>query len=89
MKGLHLALSMLLGFSANAIAAGDPAAGEKKSVMCQGCHGQDGNSFSPEWPARPDSFPAKRKSVREGKRGSNRVRDGGRRRVTKKKTNKE
>ncbi|VAW98394.1 hypothetical protein MNBD_GAMMA20-902 [hydrothermal vent metagenome] len=58
MKGLHLALSMLLGFSANAIAAGDPAAGEKKSVMCQGCHGQDGNSFSPEWPSLAGQLPS-------------------------------
>ncbi|MCF6364402.1 MAG: cytochrome c4 [Gammaproteobacteria bacterium] len=58
MKGLHLALSMLLGFSANAIAAGDPAAGEEKSVMCQGCHGQDGNSFSPEWPSLAGQLPS-------------------------------
>ncbi len=58
MKGLHFALSMLLGFSANAIAAGDPAAGEEKSVMCQGCHGQDGNSFSPEWPSLAGQIPS-------------------------------
>jgi len=51
MKGSHLALCVLLvGVSANTAAAGDPAAGQEKSSMCQGCHGPDGNSFSPEWP---------------------------------------
>ncbi|MGD8559067.1 MAG: c-type cytochrome [Gammaproteobacteria bacterium] len=30
--------------------AGDAAAGKEKSQVCQGCHGVDGNSYSPEWP---------------------------------------
>lgn len=30
--------------------AGDPQAGQEKSALCQGCHGPDGNSLSPEWP---------------------------------------
>lgn len=33
-----------------AVAAGDPAAGESKSVTCAACHGPDGNSVVGEWP---------------------------------------
>lgn len=33
-----------------ALAAGDPAAGESKSVTCAACHGPDGNSVVGEWP---------------------------------------
>ncbi|HHH47817.1 MAG TPA: cytochrome c4 [Gammaproteobacteria bacterium] len=58
MKGSHLALCMLLGFSANANAAGDPVAGKEKSAMCQGCHGEDGNSFNPEWPSLAGQVPS-------------------------------
>ena len=46
-------LTCLLAFisiSANTYASGDPAAGQQKSELCQGCHGMDGNSFNPEWP---------------------------------------
>lgn len=50
MKVSPLALCLCLGVSANVLAMGDPAAGQEKSAMCQGCHGPDGNSFSPEWP---------------------------------------
>jgi len=49
---------MLLGFSATVTAAGDPAAGQEKSAMCQGCHGPDGNSFSPEWPSLAGQVPS-------------------------------
>ena len=31
-------------------ADGKPEAGKTKSAACQGCHGEDGNSYSPEWP---------------------------------------
>ena len=58
MKGSQLALCILLGFSASAGAAGDPAAGQEKSAMCQGCHGPDGNSFSPEWPNLAGQVPS-------------------------------
>ena len=30
--------------------AGDPVAGKEKSAMCQGCHGEDGNSAAPNFP---------------------------------------
>lgn len=43
---------MLISITVNTYvhAAGNPAAGQEKSAVCQGCHGPDGNSFSPEWP---------------------------------------
>ena len=57
-KASPLALCLCLGFSASALAAGDPAAGQEKSAMCQGCHGPDGNSFSDEWPNLAGQVPA-------------------------------
>ncbi|MBI5430830.1 MAG: OmpA family protein [Nitrosomonadales bacterium] len=32
------------------IATGDPVAGKDKSAVCQGCHGEDGNSMVPTFP---------------------------------------
>jgi cytochrome c553 len=32
------------------IGSGDPVAGKDKSALCQGCHGEDGNSASPIFP---------------------------------------
>ncbi len=32
------------------VGPGDPVAGKEKSVMCQGCHGEDGNSSSDDYP---------------------------------------
>lgn len=32
------------------IGTGDPVAGKFKSAMCQGCHGEDGNSMMPDFP---------------------------------------
>ncbi len=32
------------------IGTGDPVAGKDKSAICQGCHGEDGNSAAPEYP---------------------------------------
>ncbi|HBK56036.1 MAG TPA: cytochrome C [Xanthomonadales bacterium] len=31
-------------------AAGDPAAGQSKAVVCSACHGMDGNSADPQYP---------------------------------------
>jgi len=52
MKGTRFALCLLLAASASVHAqiVGDPAAGQEKSAMCQGCHGPDGNSLAAEWP---------------------------------------
>lgn len=32
------------------IGSGDPVAGRDKSALCQGCHGEDGNSVAPTFP---------------------------------------
>ena len=32
------------------IGSGDPVAGKDKSALCQGCHGEDGNSLAPAFP---------------------------------------
>ena len=50
MTGYRLILCLFISISANTYAAGDPVAGQEKSATCQGCHGTDGNSYSPEWP---------------------------------------
>jgi cytochrome c553 len=36
--------------AAPAATAGDPAAGQQKSVICAACHAADGNSVNPAWP---------------------------------------
>ncbi len=48
----RLVLCLLISISANTYvyASGDASAGQEKSSSCQGCHGPDGNSFSPDWP---------------------------------------
>jgi len=50
MTGLRLIALLFISISANTYGAGDITAGQEKSQACQGCHGLDGNSFSPEWP---------------------------------------
>lgn len=42
-------LMLLTSVSASSLAA-DIKAGEEKSAMCQGCHGQGGKSSNPQWP---------------------------------------
>jgi len=37
--------------SPNKQAEGNVSEGQAKSAACQGCHGPDGNSFSPDWPS--------------------------------------
>lgn len=51
---------MLISITANTYvhAAGDVAAGQTKSAVCQGCHGTDGNSFGPEWPNLASQHPS-------------------------------
>ncbi len=52
MTSSRLVLCLLISISANTYvhASGNPTAGQEKSASCQGCHGPDGNSFSPDWP---------------------------------------
>lgn len=38
-------------------ADGDAAAGKAKSTVCAACHGADGNSINPEWPAVAGQHP--------------------------------
>ena len=37
--------------TSSGFAAGDPAAGQARAVVCAACHGADGNSINPEWPS--------------------------------------
>jgi cytochrome c553 len=52
MTTIRFVLCLLISISANTYvsAAGNPTVGQEKSASCQGCHGVDGNSYSPEWP---------------------------------------
>ena len=51
MKKIFILLSLGLwassGFAADAMPAGDAAAGEANAVVCGACHGADGNSMTP------------------------------------------
>lgn len=47
-KSIIVSLALLL--AAPVQAAGNAAAGEKKSAACMGCHGPKGNSINPVWP---------------------------------------
>ena len=49
MKTIYLAMALLLGLS-TAAQAGDPEAGKALTMVCAGCHGQDGNSLVPNFP---------------------------------------
>lgn len=40
------------------IGAGDPVAGKDKSAMCQGCHGEDGNSAAATFPKLAGQYAA-------------------------------
>jgi cytochrome c553 len=58
MTTLRLAFCLLISIPAYTYASadtegghgGDASEGQVKSSACQGCHGPDGNSFSPDWP---------------------------------------
>ncbi|MGB7904718.1 MAG: c-type cytochrome [Steroidobacteraceae bacterium] len=50
-KFAALTLVAVLGWTGPAHAAGTVEAGQAKSATCMACHGMDGNSANPEWPA--------------------------------------
>jgi cytochrome c553 len=50
-KFAALTLVAVLGWTGSAQAAGTVEAGQAKSATCMACHGMDGNSANPEWPA--------------------------------------
>jgi len=53
MKRLWILAATITGALASnsAISAGSADAGATKSVVCQACHGANGNSVNPEWPS--------------------------------------
>lgn len=44
------ALSLAVAANASALASGNTEAGKAKSTACAACHGQDGNSLTPNFP---------------------------------------
>jgi cytochrome c553 len=57
-----------------ACAAGSVEAGATKAVICQACHGANGNSINPEWPSLAglgaDYIAAQLQNFKEGKRNN-------------------
>jgi cytochrome c553 len=53
MKRLCILAATLSGAIASnvGLAAGNPETGTTKAVVCQACHGANGNSVNPEWPS--------------------------------------
>src|SRR3984957_2792004 len=58
----------------SAMAAGKAEAGATKAVVCQACHGANGNSNNPEWPSLAgvgaDYIADQLKNFKEGKRAN-------------------
>ena len=53
------------------IGAGDPVAGKEKSALCQGCHGEDGNSATADFPKLAGQYAAYiQKQIHDFKAGS-------------------
>src|SRR5450755_1182893 len=60
--------------SNSALPAGSVEAGATKAVVCQACHGANGNSTNPEWPSLAgvgaDYIADQLKNFKEGKRNN-------------------
>jgi cytochrome c553 len=60
--------------SSAVMAAGNAEAGATKAVVCQACHGANGNSVNPEWPSLAglgaDYIAEQLKNFKEGKRAN-------------------
>lgn len=55
------------------IGAGDPVAGKVKSLICQACHGEDGNPVTPDCPKLAGQYAAYiQKEIRDFQKGSRR-----------------
>lgn len=70
-----LAATILSAVAGNpACAAGSVEAGATKAVVCQACHGANGNSVNPEWPSLAglgaDYIAAQLQNFKEGKRNN-------------------
>lgn len=58
MTATRIIACLLISITANTYAEEQISVGQEKSASCQGCHGMDGNSFSPEWPNLASQHPA-------------------------------
>jgi len=76
MKRLGILAMTISGvFAGNpALPAGNAEAGATKSVVCQACHGANGNSVNPEWPSLAglgaDYIAAQLANFKDGKRNN-------------------
>jgi cytochrome c553 len=76
MKRLWILAATILSAVAGdpACAAGSVEAGATKAVVCQACHGANGNSVNPEWPSLAglgaDYIAAQLQNFKEGKRNN-------------------
>src|ERR1700722_13706459 len=76
MKRLWILAATISGaIASNAgVAAGTAEAGQTKAVVCQACHGANGNSANPEWPSLAgigaDYIADQLKNFKEGKRNN-------------------
>jgi cytochrome c553 len=76
MKRLWILAATISGAlaSTGGIAAGNPETGAAKAVVCQACHGANGNSVNPEWPSLAglgaDYIAEQLKNFKESKRNN-------------------
>ena len=76
MKRLWIIAATLSGaiVSHSAVSAGNVESGAAKAVVCQACHGANGNSANPEWPSLAglgaDYIADQLKNFKEGKRAN-------------------
>jgi cytochrome c553 len=76
MKRLWILTATILGAIAStpAWSAGSVEAGAAKAVVCQACHGANGNSTNPEWPSLAglgaDYIAAQLQNFKDGKRNN-------------------
>jgi cytochrome c553 len=70
-----LATTIICGATGNAaLPAGNAQTGATKAIVCQACHGANGNSANPEWPSLAgvgaDYIAEQLKNFKEGKRAN-------------------
>jgi cytochrome c553 len=76
MKRLWILAATISGVIASypALAAGSVETGATKAIVCQACHGANGNSTNPEWPSLAglgaDYIAEQLKNFKEGKRNN-------------------
>jgi cytochrome c553 len=76
MKRLWILAATISGaiVSNSALAAGSVESGATKAIVCQACHGANGNSTNPEWPSLAgigaDYVADQLKNFKEGKRNN-------------------